>query len=948
MTLLSPRFVGREADLAVLDDRLRAARAGQGGSVLVVGEAGVGKSRLVREAAARARAAGETVLVGRSVEAGAPWRPLAELLLACERVGLDRDHPSLREVRPGLSIVPGWGTGSGEATSGELLVGEAVVRAVRLLARRAVMMVIEDVHWADAPTRDAIAYLADHVDAERAVLIVTSRSTSWTAEARRSFGTIVELSGLAAGAVGEMVEACLGEHPPAGLMKFVVDRTDGLPFLVEELLAGLIESGSLRRAADEWVFEPKDEPSAPFAVVDSIAERLDRLDADLRDILRQAAVLGREIDVSLLAQASARGEDEIVRALRAGVQGQLLALDGGQFQFRHVLTRDAVRQSLPPSLHRELAARALQALLDVVDIEPATLRPAAGLAQVAGEDALAADLLLRLAEVELGRTHTATAAQAAREARDLAPAASDIKPRAERLLFEILTWAAITPEALELGHDVLARVEAEGGHGDAQAVRLLLARAAAVGGEPDSAERVLEELSAVDRARVPPRRVAEVNLIKGLVAMQRGDADRAIALASAAAADSSLQPAARCEALAVLGYATRARDPVRARGIFERELQLAQEARLALWAARALNGLGSIDLLTTLRAECLLAAREAAFDAGAPALVATVDLHLATLHVERMELDSAIEAARRARETAERLRLPATAMTWAIEAAALARAGRRSATLEAVGRAASADPDNAEVAAMTEGYALAVLSLVEDNVRQAHMHLDSAERYARALGDTPMPFRGLRALLGALRGDGSGVEAAINDARRQQGVNASSDIALLGAQAVVAGSSSTAATASELMEELDALIAQRERGAWLGHLCRALVAQAAIGDGWGNPAPWLRAALAEFEQRGHPHLAERCRHLLRQAGAPVPRRRSDFPVSPALAGMGVTAREAEVLALVARGASNREIAEELVVSPRTVEKHIENLMLKAGVPRSGLAPLAQSLGLSTG
>jgi DNA-binding CsgD family transcriptional regulator len=114
------------------------------------------------------------------------------------------------------------------------------------------------------------------------------------------------------------------------------------------------------------------------------------------------------------------------------------------------------------------------------------------------------------------------------------------------------------------------------------------------------------------------------------------------------------------------------------------------------------------------------------------------------------------------------------------------------------------------------------------------------------------------------------------------------------------------------------------------HLCRRLAAEAALAGGWGDPVSWLRECLAVFDTTGHRHTATACRVLLHRAGATVPRRSGDAAAPPDLAALGITAREAEVLRLVADGLTNKEIGERLFLSPRTVEKHVERLLAKTG------------------
>jgi DNA-binding CsgD family transcriptional regulator len=128
---------------------------------------------------------------------------------------------------------------------------------------------------------------------------------------------------------------------------------------------------------------------------------------------------------------------------------------------------------------------------------------------------------------------------------------------------------------------------------------------------------------------------------------------------------------------------------------------------------------------------------------------------------------------------------------------------------------------------------------------------------------------------------------------------------------------------------------------WWRHVARRLVAEAAIADGWGEPVEWLRDALPDFEARGQDRLAAAARSLLQKAGAPMPRRRQDDAVPVALREFGVSRREVEVLALLGEGLPNKEIAERLYLSPRTVERHIANMTAKIGLrTRSELVAFA--------
>jgi DNA-binding CsgD family transcriptional regulator len=122
--------------------------------------------------------------------------------------------------------------------------------------------------------------------------------------------------------------------------------------------------------------------------------------------------------------------------------------------------------------------------------------------------------------------------------------------------------------------------------------------------------------------------------------------------------------------------------------------------------------------------------------------------------------------------------------------------------------------------------------------------------------------------------------------------------------------------------------------AWYRQYARRLAGEAALADGWGAPVPWLREAAAFFAARDEQPVAASCRALLRRAGAAVPRPGRDDPHVPdSLRALGVTSRETDVLALVAEGLTNQELAARLHLSPRTVEKHVASLLAKTGCRR---------------
>jgi DNA-binding CsgD family transcriptional regulator len=191
----------------------------------------------------------------------------------------------------------------------------------------------------------------------------------------------------------------------------------------------------------------------------------------------------------------------------------------------------------------------------------------------------------------------------------------------------------------------------------------------------------------------------------------------------------------------------------------------------------------------------------------------------------------------------------------------------------------------------------------------------------------PAGLRALWPLLLASLGDHRAAARAIEEARRL-GVGAiRMNRGLIGyAEAVLTGRAGQRQRANELAAGCDVGFANCE--AW-GELARFCAAPAALADGWGDPLRWLSEAEAGFDRRDLPRLAERCRELLKESQP-----------NPWVAA-GITAREADVLRLVADGLANKQIAARLHLSPRTVEKHVESLLRKTGASsRTGLAAAA--------
>ncbi|HEX2273560.1 MAG TPA: AAA family ATPase [Acidimicrobiales bacterium] len=960
-----PVLVGRDAEVSVLEGAVARAASGEGGEggeggvVFVLGEAGVGKSRLTSAAAAAARDAGMTVLRGRAAPSPAPvpYRPLAEAILSALRTSGPPATPELAPFGPALGVlVPAWAGAGGEAPAepSVILLGEAMLALLRSVAGTSgALVLLEDLHWADAGTLELLDYLADKLDGTAVVVVVTSRAGEGAAAERlarqlrgRGDGEVVELGRLPAHGVATMVAATLqAAEVPAEVVGAIEKASDGLPFLVEEVLASLLTTGSLVSEGGTWAVRGRLEPAVPPSFAALVEDRMAQLSSPSAGrVLQTAAVLGERFDWPLLQATCDCPAEEVLSALRQAAALQLVEEDkvARGFRFRHALTRTAVMETLLLPEKVAIAERALAVLDADVISRPERLELAAELADAAGNRNRAAELLVASAVAAL-RTGAVTAAIEAAE-RVVARGGDQAHViRGHELLLDASVLAGDVRRVVEIGEQLLARLEAGGAPAERRAgAHLRLARAAVTATDW---RRAAEHLARVE-ALVPgaaDEMQARVHLLRAHVAL----GEHRVAEA-AERAKSARDIAARlgdddllCESLELLGRADRVCDLAVAERHFTEAMLTAEAAGLELRRVRALHELGTIDMVRLGPPDRLRAARDGAAAIGAPGLAAQAGMHLAVAHFVRSELDEARAVIVRAIEEAERYRLgllvpAATTVLGAIDAVE----GNRAEAIAAFERVLPLM--DAEIEATGRGHVLALAALATEDRAAARAEFAAAERLCPPRsGVARAPHRGVYALLLALDPDAS--TTILDDLTREKASVHVATLALADlARAVLAGRAGDTEEADRAFSSaIDALA----DSPWYQNMGRRLVAEAAIADGWGTPAVWLREALEFFTAAGLDEPARACRSLLRRAGAPVPRRPGEGDVAGQLARLGITAREADVLSLVAEGLSNKEIGGRLYLSARTVEKHVERLMLKTGCAnRAQLAALASRAG----
>ncbi|HMA27350.1 MAG TPA: adenylate/guanylate cyclase domain-containing protein [Solirubrobacterales bacterium] len=388
---LSP-FVGREEECATLESAL--ARAGEGNAQVVctVGEAGVGKSRLCYEFAKRCRERGIDVWEGHCMARGEslPLMPLLELLRSYFGI-TDRDtgqaarekiagrmvllDESLKEELPLLFDL----LGVSDAERPEPIDPEARQRRLfaalnRLLVaseRPAVVLLIEDLQWIDPGSAAFLENLVDGLPGTRTLVIVNFRPGYQAEWMQRSYCGRLALASLGPRASEELLRGLLGEDPSLdGLAEQIRERTGGNPFFIEELVRGLAESGSLIGERGGYrLARPLDGEGIPATVQPVIAARIDRLGEREKQLLRTAAVIGREFTEPVLRRVAGLPEPELRAALRALLNGELIyeqsLVPEPEYSFKHQLIEEvAYRSQLAEPrarLHGEVA-RAIEEL----------------------------------------------------------------------------------------------------------------------------------------------------------------------------------------------------------------------------------------------------------------------------------------------------------------------------------------------------------------------------------------------------------------------------------------------------------------------------------------------------------------------------------------------------------------------------------------------------------
>jgi DNA-binding CsgD family transcriptional regulator len=383
-SVLCPVLIGRESDLQRLERLLAQAQEGRGQIALVSGEAGVGKSRLVREAKSRAPH-GTLILEGYCFQTDSvmPYAPLLDLFRnfftshsraeIANAVGTSAElllklFPELTAALPDLAPS---GAPSPDLEQEKRRLFQALAGTLADLAgHQPLLVILEDLHWSDSTSLEFLLLLARRISAQPILLLLTYRGDETTPELthflaeldRERLGTEFELKPMSSPDVGEMLGAIL-DSPQTPVSKDFLDTvfalTEGNPFFIEEILKALTAAGDISYADGIWDRKEIDQLRIPRTIQDAVQRRTQQLDERTLQALTLASVMGRRFDFLLLQELLDVDEADLMAMLKQLIAAQLVVEEtADHFAFRHALTREAIYTTLllreRQTLHRQV------------------------------------------------------------------------------------------------------------------------------------------------------------------------------------------------------------------------------------------------------------------------------------------------------------------------------------------------------------------------------------------------------------------------------------------------------------------------------------------------------------------------------------------------------------------------------------------------------------------
>ncbi len=490
----SALLLGREPEMAELDDALGLAAQGAPQVVLVGGDAGIGKTTLVTDLGRRASELGFTVATGHclDLEAGMSFAPVVEavrsLLAGIEDLGT---RPSARRM---LTLLDPDAPPNREAFN---VLDDLTAVVLEAAAAGPVLLVLEDMHWADRSTQDFAATLS-RIARGRLLLVLTFRidelhrrhpfRKTLTAISRTSGSRRIDLGGLDRADIAGIAAARTDGPPDPSIVDSVLARSAGNPLYAEELLAA-------RQAGNQ--------EGIPDHLSDLLLARIDALDEDPRALLRLAAVNGTRLDTATLADLAGLDQAQMESYLREALDANVVRQNGGFLEFRHPLLREAAYNDLMPDERTRIHARLAEILQAGVDAEPdpgvATLSRLAFHWDAAHDlpRTLAASVRAGLVAKRLGAAEVLSQLERALSLWDRVPDAETVAGHPQAEILVLLGESANEQGDAERGYTLVrTAVDMLGPHPD----RLLASRAYSALGLSDAPEATVGRREAIRRA----------------------------------------------------------------------------------------------------------------------------------------------------------------------------------------------------------------------------------------------------------------------------------------------------------------------------------------------------------------------------------------------------------------------------------------------------------------
>jgi ATP/maltotriose-dependent transcriptional regulator MalT len=929
---------------------------------MVGGEAGVGKSRLIREFAERSRGTGARVLIGGCLELGAESLPFAPFTAVLRELVRDLGAAGVAALLPGGSgrelarLLPEFGTPAGPDETGEArarLFEQMLVMLEHLAESGPVVLVIEDMHWADQSTRDLLAFLIRNQWSLDGVLIVASYRSDdlhrthplrpLLAELDRiEWVSRMELGRLSRQDTARLVAQIIGREPDDDLIAAVYERAEGNP-LFTEALVGNGEPGS----------------GLPESLHDLLMAGLRRLPEQTQEVVRVASAGGDRIGHGLLTAVTGLDGAALGRALRPAVAANVLLAESDGYAFRHALIREAVHEELLPGEAGQVHSR----FAEVIAADPALVTPGRAPGEQARHWHAAHDMPRALV----------SAWQAAGQARRALAYAEQLA-----MLSRVLElWGQVPDAAERIGADHVAVLE------DA-------VRAAELAGEDDRGILLTRAALREVDAAAEPVRAALLLRTRGYMKYHLGRTDYIGDLEEAVRLVPADPPSpARARVLEALAHITlrvhNGWDNPEFRSAAEEAVTAARQAGDAATEASALvtlacaepvggNGERIREMLAQART---IATRARAFQPLLGAAITESDtLEAAGLHEQAAEV---------AREGLAAAREYGVARTYGAVLAnnvaePLVSLGRWDEAGEVIERALRLFPPRLNRACMWRLAGDIALARGEESVAAGFVaSIKSVTDGSRYDPQYHLPLARLETALRLAQQRPADALAAAADALDRYDVKESPRyawpvlVAAARACTVAAREGTLAARAAALLGRLRAEAAGLTAEGLAQPAHQLTFAAEADGGDWdeavaawepvGQPYPLANAllrsaeaALSAGDRDGATSRLRRAAALAQRLGArplsddiTLLARRARILLSPDDDGhapapepdrLGLTAREFEVLRLVAAGRSNREIAAELFISAKTASVHVSNILGKLGVTSRGEAAAA--------